>query len=261
LQWLISSWISLNIYFYPGGKKNMKNKVTGIKKALTVTVMVAVGSLNSIMMGSVAAQTAPKVSGEMNVRGAVTLNGINAANGSTIFDAGRVKTGSNGAATLNLGKLGQIELAADSELVLKITAGEIGGNLISGHAVVNAPTGVSVNIVTPDGVATTAGNEAAILAVDVNCGNTHVVSSRSEAKVNTGSKVEVVAAGKEVTVGAQNAPTCKRLPITTAAGGLGSGALAALLIAGIGGAITAIVAITQSNDTPASSLNISGFRP
>lgn len=239
----------------------MKIKVTGMRKALTVTVMVAVGSLNTMMMGSATAQTAPKASGEMNVRGAVTLNGINAANGSTIFDAGRVKTGSNGAATLNLGKLGQIELAADSELILKISAGEIGGNLISGHAVVNAPVGVSVNIVTPDGVATTAGNESAILAVDVNCGNTHVLSSRSEAKVNTGAKVEVVAAGKEVTVGTQNAPTCKRVPVVPPAAGLSSGALAALLIAGIGGAITAIVAITQSNDTPASSLNISGFRP
>jgi ferric-dicitrate binding protein FerR (iron transport regulator) len=241
--------------------KNMKIKVTGMRKALTVTVMVAVGSLNSMMMSSVAAQTAPKASGEINVRGAVTLNGINAANGSTIFDAGRVKTGSNGAATLNLGKLGQIELAADSELVLKISAGEIGGNLLAGHAVVNAPAGVSVNVVTPDGVATTAGNESAILAVDVNCGNTHVLSSRSEAKVNTGAKVEVVAAGKEVTVGAQNAPTCKRVPVVAAATGLGSGALAALLIAGIGGAITAIVAITQSDDTNSGSLNISGFRP
>ncbi len=237
----------------------MKINVTGIRKALTVTVMVAVGSLNSMMMGSAYAQVAPKFSGEINVRGAVTLNGINAANGSTVFDAGRVKTGSNGAATLNLGKLGQIELAADSELVLKISAGEIGGNLIAGHAVVNAPAGVSVNVVTPDGVATTTGNESSILALDVNCGNTHVLASRSEAKVNAGNKVEVVAAGKEVTVGAQNAPTCKRVPVVLAGTGLSSGALAALLIAGIGGAITAIVAITQNNDTPV--LNISGFKP
>ena len=69
----------------------MKINVTGIRKALTVTVMVAVGSLNSMMMGSAAAQVAPKFSGEINVRGAVTLNGINAANGSTIFDAGHIK--------------------------------------------------------------------------------------------------------------------------------------------------------------------------
>ena len=122
----------------------MNNKVTGIKKTLSVTLMVAVGSLNTLVMSSAMAQISPKLSGEMSVRGTVTLNGASAASGVTVLDMGKIKTGNNGVATVNLGSLGQVELASDSELVLKVENGVIGGNLRAGRVVVSAPSGVSV---------------------------------------------------------------------------------------------------------------------
>ncbi len=241
----------------------MNNKVTGIKKTLTVTLMVAVGSLNTLVMSSAMAQVSPKLSGEMSVRGAVTLNGVNATSGATVLDLGKIKTGSNGAATINLGSLGQVELASDSELVLKVESGVIGGNLRTGRVVVSAPSGVSVNILTAEGVAATEGKDAAVVSVDVSCGNTRVMSSKSDAKLTSGTKVEYVAAGQEVAVGAPNpqAPNCKRMAVAPASAGLASGALAALLIAGIGGALVGIIATTQGDDTTSTQLNISGFRP
>ena len=241
----------------------MNIKKAGIKKALAVTLMVALTSLNSLVVSNTTAQVTLKLAGDLSVRGTVTLNGMNAASGTTVFDGGRIQTGSNGSATVNLGKQGQVELGADSELVLKLENGLIGGNLRTGRAIVSAPMGVGVNVLTSDGIAVTEGREAAILTVDIFCGNTRVTSAKSNAKVTAGDRVEVVAAGQEVTVGAQSAqaPNCKRLAVVAPATGFGAGLLAPLLITGIAGGIVGIVAATQADDTTPSSVNISGFRP
>jgi hypothetical protein len=42
---------------------------------------------------------------------------------------------------------------------------------------------------------------------------------------------------------------------------LSSGAIAALIIAGVGGAVAGIVAATQSDDVEPSAIVVSGFRP
>ncbi|HEX4948571.1 MAG TPA: hypothetical protein VFZ34_17990 [Blastocatellia bacterium] len=240
----------------------MNNKMTGIKKALTVALIATVGSFNSVALSSAMAQVTLKQAGDLSVRGTVTLNGMNTASGATVFDGGRIKTGNNGAATVNLGKQGQIELGADSELVLKLEDGVIGGSLRAGRAVVSTQTGVGINILTADGLVATEGREAAILSVDVVCGNTRVTSTKSEAKITAGSRVEVVAAGQEVAVGAQTnqAPNCQRLAVTAPAASLAP-ALFPLLLVGIAGGVVGLVAATQGDDTTPSSVNVSGFRP
>lgn len=238
----------------------MNSKMAGLRKALTVTVMVTVGSLNSLIVNSAIAQISAKLVGDISVRGTVTLNGMNTASGATVFDGGHIKTGNNGAATINLGRLGQIELGADSELVLKLENSLIGGNLRTGHAIVSAPIGTGVNIVTADGMATTEGRDAAVLTVDVVCGNTRVASTKSDARLIAGSRVEIVAAGQEVAVGTSSAqaPNCKRMAVAEPSKGIAPAALAALLIAGIGGAIIGVIATTQG-DNP--QINVSGYRP
>ena len=241
----------------------MNNKMAGIKKACAVTLVVALTILNSIVVSDTTAQVTLKLAGDLSVRGTVTLNGMNAASGTTVFDGGRIKTGSNGSATINLGKQGQVELGADSELVLKLENGLIGGNLRIGRAIVSAPMGVGVNVLTADGLAVTEGRDAAILTVDTFCGNTRVTTAKSNAKVTAGDRVEVVAAGQEVTVGAPatQAPNCKRLAVVAPATSFGPALLAPLLITGIAGGVVGIVAATQADDATPPTVNISGFRP
>jgi hypothetical protein len=241
----------------------MSNKIAGIRRVLTITLMIAVGSLQSVVLSNAMAQVSPRLVGDLSVRGIVTINGINAASGATVLDGGRIKTGSNGSATINLGRLGQVELGSDSELVLKLENSIIGGNLRAGHAVVSAPIGIAVNVVTADGVAATEGREATLLTVDVVCGNTRIASAKSEARLTAGNRMEIVAAGQEVAVGTQTsqAPNCQRIAVAAPSTGIGAGALAALLIAGISGAIVGVIAATQSDDITPSQVNVSGFRP
>jgi hypothetical protein len=236
-------------------------KPSRFRKALTVAVMLAVGGFYSLMTTSALAQAA-KAAGELSVTGSVMINGTQAISGATVFSDSKVKTSRNSGATINLGKLGRVQLGPESEMALRFGEGNIGGNLMAGRAVVSAPAGVSINVATVEGVATADGKQAATLTIDVTCGNTRVAASRSAAKVTSGSKVEYVAAGSEVAVGqAQAAPRCARLSTASQSQDLSSGALAALIIAGVGGAVAGIVAASQADNVTPSSIVVSGFRP
>lgn len=246
----------------------MNHKMTGIKKVTALVVVAAVGIFQSSMVGTALAQVSHKLTGGLSVRGSVTLNGVNASNGATVFDGGQIKTGNNGTAIINLGKMGQVELSNDSELILKLDGGIIGGNLRSGRATVSAPAGIGVNLLTSDGVAVAEGKDATVLSVDVACGNTRITSSRSEAKVTSGNRVEMVAAGQEVAVGAQagDPQRCPRMAAASARigsqmGGLSGAALAALLLIGVAGGVTGIV-LANNGDTTSSNVGgvLSNFR-
>lgn len=246
----------------------MSSKPTTLRKMLAVTLVLTVGSFYSLVTTTTLAQTA-KVAGDLSVTGQVTLNGAAAISGATVFSDSRVKTGQKGGAIVNLGKLGRIELGPEAEMTLSFSESTIGGNLLSGRAVVSAPTGVGISVTTSDGNAVADGKQATALTVDVACGNTRVASSRGEAKVNSNNKVESVAAGHEVAVGTQTPGSrCTRLTAGGAGaagagggGGLSTGAIAALVIAGVGGAVGGIVAASQSDDVSGSNIVVSGFRP
>ncbi|HZS06416.1 MAG TPA: hypothetical protein VFD58_16375 [Blastocatellia bacterium] len=247
----------------------MNRKPNTFRKLVSVALMLTVGSFSTLLTGAAFAQTAQKAAGELSVRGNVTLNGVNAISGATVFSNGTVRTADNGSATVNLGKLGRIELAPNSEMVMSFADNNIGGTLRSGRATVSTPAGVGISVVTADGNAVADGAQAAVLVVDVTCGNTRVAATRSGARVTSGSKVEYVAAGQEVAVGTQSQTTgsrCTRLAATAAAAsgagaGLSAGAIAALIIAGVGGAVAGIVAASQSDSTSATGIIVSSFRP
>lgn len=227
---------------------------------LVLALMLAGGGFYPLTSSSVLAQEEGKAAGELSVKGKVTINGTSAISGATVFSNSLVKTQRESGATINLGKLGRVQLGPDSEMMLRFAEGTIEGNLISGRAVLNTPPGVAINIATADGVTTADGKQAAALTVDVSCGNTRVAAARNSAKVSYGGKEQVVAAGSEVSVGQAQAPRCARLS-TAREPGLSRGAVAALVLAGAGGATAGIIAGTQSDDVSPTQIVVSGFRP
>lgn len=230
-----------------------------LRKTVAVGLMLAVGSFTTLWTTSALADATPKAAGELAIMGTVLLNGTQAISGATIFSDSTLKT-TNGNATINLGKQGRIELGANAEMTVRFNGASIGGNLLAGRATVNAPAGVAVSVATAEGTAVSEGKSAATVTVDVTCGNTRVAAARSDAKLVAKNKVEYVAAGTTASTG-QQAPRCARLSAATKSEGLSSGALAALIIAGIGGAVAGIIAASQSDDVTPSSIVVSGFRP
>ena len=227
----------------------MSKAIVVIRKALSVTLMVTVGSFYSLVTGTVFAQATPKLAGFLSARGAVSLNGIGAGSGATVFSGNQIKTGTNGSAIISLGKLGQVDIGSDSEMVLNLEAGTIGGHLRTGRATISAPVWIIVNVTTTDGVAIADGKQASVLTVDVTNGNTRVASARSEAKVTMGDMVEVVAAGQEVSVGIPQQKTGNQGSGGGGGGRLSPAALFALIVLGLGGAIGGIIGATRGNNT------------
>jgi len=145
------------------------------------------GSFSFTYFVSAAPKTDNQVVGQLNVVGAATINDKKAITGTTVFSNSRVGVACAGGnrATVNLGKLGRVELAPGSQMILKFSDGMISGDLVTGKVVVNAPVGVKVAINTPEGVSASDGKEASMLAVATQRGVRCVPVVTSQASSST----------------------------------------------------------------------------
>ncbi len=119
------------------------------RKALSACLIVALYATYSM----VALATTDKIAGELIVNGksAVTVNGEVAQTGRSIFSASTITTPENATATINLGKLGKLELASNSTLTVNFDQNAITGNLTSGTVTVIGSADTSTVINTPHG--------------------------------------------------------------------------------------------------------------
>lgn len=162
-----------------------------------------------------------QVIGQLSVIGSATINDKKAITGTTVFSNTRlgVACANGNRATVNLGKLGRIELTPGSQMILKFSDGLISGELVMGKVVVNAPVGVKVAISTQEGISASDGRDASVMAVATQRGVRCVPVVTAQAASTTA---------------------------------LGSGALAAILL-GAGGAAVAGAAVSSqqaSGTTP-----------
>lgn len=117
---------------------------------------------------------------------AVSLNGGRVLSGQTFFSTGVISTSETGSATINLGKLGQINLLPDSVLSLGFTENSVSGNLSAGQIKVFAREGVAVNIQTVDGIVNNDANKKGIYTIDVASGTTKTATEKGSISLNNG---------------------------------------------------------------------------
>ena len=252
----------------------MKNRISRFRRILTVALILATVGGQTLLTSPALAQSQEvqpqSVKGELSLTGTVTINGVRAMPGDTVLTDTVLKTECKGTAAVNLGRPGRIELGPGSEMVMALAGNVIGGNLRSGSVTISAPAGTAVSVITPSGVVTTSGQEVSVLTVDLSLGNTRVTSKRSDVKIASDNKVEYISAGQETAVGAQNpgqGTRCARLAAGGAGGagvpvgGLSGPALAALIIAGVGGAVASVVAASQSDSIAPNQIVVSTFIP
>lgn len=192
-----------------------------------------------VLLAPTVALAQTKAAGELLLARQTTLNGTAAVSGVTIFSNNRVKTTAGGAAIINLGKIGRIELDAKTELALRFSAATVGGELLSGRATMSVPAGVALALTTAKGVITSDGKQASILTVEVMGETARVVARLGAAQINTGGKVERVLTGDELTLG----------PSSRGAGWQRQ-QLALMGAAGVGGAIAAAGAAGAQRAVP-----------
>lgn len=207
-----------------------------IRKYIALLTAVAVWSVSSMV-----AFAAPNdVTGEITVTGQVTVNGQTAVSSSTIVSGSVIETGANSSAVVSLGKLGRIELSADTNFTLRFSENSITGILSQGKARISNAAGVATSVATKDATVIADAGQANSFALEVECSHTHVDTTAGLVTMRSGSTDRQVAAGTSATAGNLSQTGCKpcvrpNSGPTTPVLGLGTGALAAILIgAGVG---------------------------
>lgn len=214
----------------------------GIRKSITALTAVAVWCVYSM----VAFAAAPDIKGEITVTGQVTVNGSAAVSNSTVVSGSTIVTGANSSAVVSLGKIGRVELAADSNITLKYTDNNMVGILSSGKARVTNGIGVATTITTKDAAIIADAGQANSFLVEIECSHTHVETASGLVTMRSGNSDKQVAAGTDATAGNLSQTGCQPClrpnsapPVATL--GLGALPIAALLLAAGGAAVAAIV--------------------
>jgi len=174
---------------------------TWSRKPIAACVAVAILSVYSMVV--LASPAAKASSGELSVSGQVTVNGENVVSG-TVFSESLIATAEKSSATVNLSKLGRVELAPSSGLKLSFTENSVNGLLENGSANVSTLAGNSVNFTTKDGMVLVDGSQTTSFTVKVVNGVTSLTTHSGVAELRTGGSVKHVAAGESATAGTPN---------------------------------------------------------
>jgi hypothetical protein len=217
------------------------------KKTLTLALAITVWSVYSTV--SFAASNTSKA--EITVTGQVTVDGQPVVSNSTIVSGNSIVTGSNSTATISLGKLGKIEILADSALMLKFGEANITGVLSAGKLQVSNSVGIATSVTTKDAVVIADSAQANYFTVEVACADTVATTISGLVTMRNGGIDKQVAAGTDASVGIPAQAGCKpcfrpggvAAPLPLA--GLGAGALIALLVGAAGAIGTAVIVGTS----------------
>jgi ferric-dicitrate binding protein FerR (iron transport regulator) len=213
---------------------------TWSRKPIAACVAVAILSVYSMVVLASPAAKAP--SGELKVSGTVTVNGESVISGGTVFSDSVITTADKSMATVNLSKLGRVELSPNSSLRISFTEKGITGLLDSGSAHVSTLGGVTVNFTTKDGAVVVDGSQATSFTVSIAKGITSLATQSGLALLRVGGNSKQVAAGESATAGTPTPDTGDNDD------DMSGGELAALLLAGGAAAFLIFYALTHDND-------------
>jgi hypothetical protein len=177
-----------------------------LRKLIASFTAVAVFCVSS----SIALAGTKDVTGEITVTGQVTVNGQAAVSNSTVISGSTIVTGANSSAIISLGKVGRIEVLADSNIVLNFSDNNIVAILSSGKAKVASAAGVAATVTTKDATVIADSSQADNFVVEVECSHTHVDTLAGMVTMREGTSDKQVAAGTSASAGNLLAQTgCK----------------------------------------------------
>lgn len=194
-------------------KSNMISK-TLLRKFIAVWVTAAILSVTWVLTVA-----NPVIrSGGLSVTGQVTVDGQSVISGGTFFSDSTIVTAPDSTAIMNLGRLGRIELPANSSLTLSLTDNSLVGSLHVGRGYVSTPAGVMVNIATKDGLVSVDGSRATSFTITSENVNTTVATESGLAELRTRDGIEEIGSGQNAVTGSFVPPQQFIARLTTTGG-------------------------------------------
>jgi hypothetical protein len=186
--------------------------------------------------------------GEITVSGQVTVNGQTAVSNSTILSGAVIAAGANSNAVVSLGKLGRVEVLADSNVTLIFSAGSIVATLSEGQTRVSTSAGVAATVTTKDTTVIADSSQADNFLVQVECSHTHVDTTTGLVTLKIGTTDKQVVAGTSATAGNLTQKGCVPCLRPNSTPGPAIAGLPWLLLIAAGGAGIGIILATQGDD-------------
>jgi hypothetical protein len=113
------------------------------------------GTTNTTMANNnatVVATTAEMPLGRLVADGPVTINGVKARTGDTVFPGAHIQTVAGIGASIQIGNLGQLDISPDTKLVLNYDRGSIRSEINTGCAVLATSSGIEGLLTMPSGI-------------------------------------------------------------------------------------------------------------
>jgi len=170
---------------------------TWTRKFVSMWVAAAILVVYSVVITA----TPAALTGSLSVVGDVRVDDQKVTSGGTFFSDSTIVTGADSSVILSLGRLGRIELLANSSLNLTLADNRITGTMYSGRSRVSTPAGVAVDIATKDGAVRVDGSEATSFNVNTENVSTIVGTESGLAELKSGAVVNEVAAGENGVAG------------------------------------------------------------
>ncbi|MEK6280381.1 MAG: hypothetical protein AABN95_08520 [Acidobacteriota bacterium] len=173
-----------------------------ISKTLLRKFIAAWATAALLSVTSVLTAATPVVrSGGLSVTGQVTVDGQSVISGGTFFSDSTIVTAADSSAILSLGRLGRVELPANSSLTLSLTNDSLVGTLHTGRGYLSTAAGVFVNIATKDGLVSVDGSQATSFTINSEMANTLVATETGLAELRTTDGIEKIASGENAVAG------------------------------------------------------------
>ena len=186
---------------------------------------------------------------EITVNGQVTVNGQPAVSNATVLSGAVIAAAANSNAVVSLGKLGRVEVLADSNATLIFTANSIVVNLSAGQTRVSSSAGTAATVTTKDATVIADSSQADNFLVELECSHTHVDTTSGMVTMRSGSTDKQVAAGTSATAGSLSQKGCVPCLRPNSIPGPATAGLPWLLLLAAGAAGIGILLATQSDDS------------
>ena len=176
-----------------------------LRKSFAAMTLAAVWTVSSMV-----AFALPKdVTGEITVTGSVTVNGSNAVSGATVFSDATITTASGSSAVVSLGKLGRVEVQADTTVKLTFSEGSIVATMDAGKVRISNASGVAATVATKNGTFVGDNSQANNFLVEAECSHSHVDATSGVVTLREATGSKQVVAGTSATSGNLAQTGCK----------------------------------------------------
>ncbi|HEV7701054.1 MAG TPA: hypothetical protein VGO43_12555 [Pyrinomonadaceae bacterium] len=168
-----------------------------LRRTVTLTVLATVWCVYSMAAFAMPIDTAAEIA----VTGQVTVNGQAAVSNATVLSGAVITTGANSSAIVSLGKLGRVEMGADSSMTLNFGSNNVVAMVDAGRVRISSSSGVAVTATTKSATFIANAADANNFALEVECSHTHLETTSGVVTMREGTNDRQVAAGSSAIAG------------------------------------------------------------